>query len=189
MSIRPATPADALLIGKAVTMAIGEEITESLAGEHHTAEDVEALFASLAEREDTQYSYLNTLVCEEEDGRPCGVCIAYDGAGLHEMREHFFRAARERLGRDMSAMEDECTPDEIYLDTLAVMPGHRGKGYALDLIKATAERARKMDKPLGLLVEKENAPAKALYAKAGFEYFDERPFAFVLMDHLRLPQE
>lgn len=188
MIIRPATPEDAPLIGKAVTMAIGEEITESLAGEHHTMPDVEALFAYLAGRDDTQYSYLNTLVCVDDEGKACGVCVAYDGAGLHEMRQHFFRAAKERLGRDMTAMEDECTADEIYLDTLAVMPGYRGKGYAMDLIKATAERASNMGKPLGLLVEKENAPAKALYAKAGFEYFDERPFAFVLMDHLRLPQ-
>lgn len=186
MTIRNATPEDAQLIGRSVTMAIGDEIADALAGPEHTRGDVVDLFASLAARPDTQYSYRNTLVCVDDDGTPCGVAVAYDGAGLHEMRTHFFRAARERLGRDMEAMEDECTADEIYLDTLAVLPEYRGRGYALALIKATAQRARAAGKPLGLLVEKENHPAKALYAKAGFSFFDERPFAFVLMDHLRM---
>ena len=170
MNIRPATPADARLIAQSVTEAIGAEITESLAGENHTREDVIDMFESLARRDDTQYSYLNTLVVEDDMGEAAGVCVAYDGAGLHEMRQLFFAAAKEYLGRDMTAMEDECTPDEFYLVTLAVVP----------------ERARECGKPLGLLVEKENHPARALYEKSGFSFFDERPFAFVMMDHLRM---
>lgn len=186
MNIRPATPADARLIAQSVTEAIGAEITESLAGENHTREDVIDMFESLARRDDTQYSYLNTLVVEDDMGEAAGVCVAYDGAGLHEMRQLFFAAAKEYLGRDMTAMEDECTPDEFYLDTLAVVPARRGRGYAQELIQATAERARECGKPLGLLVEKENHPARALYEKSGFSFFDERPFAFVMMDHLRM---
>lgn len=186
MNIRSATPADARLIAQSVTEAIGAEITDSLAGKAHTREEVIDLFESLARRDDTQYSYLNTLVAEDDMGEPSGVCVAYDGAGLHEMREHFFAAAKQLLDRDMTAMEDECTPDEFYLDTLAVIPSRRGRGYAQALIMATAERARKCGKPLGLLVEKENHPARALYEKCGFRFFDERPFAFVMMDHLRM---
>lgn len=188
MNIREATPADARLIGLCITEAIGEEITDSLAAPDHTREDVVEMFAELARRDDTQYSYRNTLVVTDPDGTPAGVAVAYDGAGLHEMRELFFDAARRHLGKEMSAMDDECTPDEFYLDTLAVVPDRRGRGYAQALIGATAERARKSGKPLGLLVEKENHPARRLYEKCGFRFYDERPFAFVVMDHLRLAQ-
>ena len=186
MKIRKATPEDAALIGACVVMAIGEEISSQLAGESQTIQDVIDLFASLASRPDTQYSYRNTLVAEDENGSPIGVAVAYDGAGLHEMRELFFAAARERLGRDMTAMTDECEPGEFYLDTLAVLPPYRGKGYARKLIKATAERAAECGKPLGLLVEKENHPARRLYESAGFRMVGETPFAFVLMDHMQI---
>lgn len=186
MNIRRAHPTDARLIGESIVMAIGEEIALSLAGENHTIEDVINLFASLATRTDTQYSYLNTLVVMGDFGKPAGVAVAYDGARLHDMRRHFFAAAADRLGVHMENVEDECTPDEFYLDTLAVLPDYRGKGYAQALIQATAERARECGKPLGLLVEKENHPARRLYEKAGFRFFEERPFAYVMMDHLRM---
>lgn len=186
MKIRKATPADAPLIGSCVVMAIGEEISLQLAGESHTLQDVVDLFAALASRPDTQYSYANTLVAEDEDDRQIGVAVAYDGAGLHEMREIFFSEAKNRLGRDLTAMTDECESDEFYLDTLAVLPEYRGKGYARRLIEATAARAAENGKPLGLLVEKENHPARRLYESAGFKMVGETPFAFVLMDHMQI---
>ncbi|MCH5325816.1 MAG: GNAT family N-acetyltransferase [Duncaniella sp.] len=186
MIIREATPADARLIGLSITTAIGDDITDSLAAPDHSREDVVELFATLARLDDTQYSYRNTLVVCDDDGTPAGVAIAYDGACLHEMRQHFFEAALKMLGKDMTGVDDECTPDEFYLDTLAVVPDRRGRGYAQALISATAERAHKSGKPLGLLVEKENRPARRLYEKCGFKFYDERPFAFVMMDHLRL---
>ena len=65
MTIKPATPEHAPLIGRAVVMAIGAEITRNLAGQEHTPADVEALFSSLAARPDTQYSYLNTLLATQ----------------------------------------------------------------------------------------------------------------------------
>lgn len=186
MNIRPATPADARLIALGVVEAIGPDITASLASNGHTTEDVVSLFETLARRDDTQYSYLNTLVATDDDGSAAGVAVAYDGARLHEMRKHFFDSALSMLGRNMTAMEDECGPDEFYLDTLTVIPSRRGRGYASALIAATAERARLGGKPLGLLVEKENHRARALYEKCGFRQVGERPFAFVKMDHMQL---
>ncbi|MCM1163916.1 MAG: GNAT family N-acetyltransferase [Muribaculaceae bacterium] len=186
MNIRPATEADALLIAQSIVAAVGDEITNSLAAPSHTREDVIALFESLAKEENTQYSYTNTLVVEDEEGEACGVAIAYDGARLYELRPQFFKALKEQIGHDYTAMQDECTPDEFYLDTLAVVPHRRGRGYAQALIEATAMRAREAGKPLGLLVEKENHKARRLYEKCGFRFFDERPFAFIMMEHLRL---
>ena len=71
------------------------------------------------------------------------------------------------------------------LDTLAVLPEYRKQGIASALLKASIEKARKIGKPAGLLVEKENHNARRLYESLGFKKVGERPFAYVMMDHLR----
>lgn len=187
MNIRQATPGDAPLIAASIVEAVGREAVATIAGSDGTVADVAALFEELARRDDTQYSYLNTLIATDAVGTAVGVAVAYDGSLLHPMREHFFRAVGERTGRDMSAMGDECTPDEFYLDTLAVVPAHRGQGYATALIEATARRAAAAGKPLGLLVEKGNHRARRLYLRCGFRPVGETPFCFILMDHLQRP--
>ena len=187
MKIIPARQSDAQFIGSALVEAIGTEIASGLAGEHHTVADVIDLFASLAAREDSQYSYLNTLVAVDDDGKVVGACVAYDGAMLHELRKPFFKAVTERLGLDLADVEDECEPDEFYLDTLAVLPEHRGKGIASDLLRASIARAAGCGKPAGLLVDKINPLARKLYERVGFRKVGERPFVHVLMDHMQYP--
>lgn len=192
MTIKPATPEHAPLIGRAVVMAIGAEITRNLAGQEHTPADVEALFSSLAARPDTQYSYLNTLLAIDDDGRPMGCIVSYDGAGLIGMRRIFFEEAFRQIGLDFGPNPDtidpETTPDEFYLDTLAVFEPYRGRGIARRLIEAAACRAAEISgKPVGLLVDKTNHRARRLYDSIGFVFSDERPFAGEVMDHLQLP--
>lgn len=188
MQILPAKKEHAHLIGKAVTMAIGDEITRNLAGESHCADDVEKLFTALAGRDDTQYSYRNTLVAQTADGQVAGLAVAYDGAGLITMRRIFFSEAADRIGLTVDGNIDdiapETTPDEFYLDTLAVFAEYRGQGIARQLLKATKKRADAIGKPLGLLVDKTNVNARRLYDSAGFVKKDERPFAGEIMDHL-----
>lgn len=190
MQILPATKEHAHLIGKAVTMAIGDEITRELAGEYHSTDDVEKLFTALAGRDDTQYSYRNTLVAQTADGEVAGLAVSYDGAGLITMRRIFFSEAAARIGLTINGniddIEPETSPDEYYLDTLAVFPGYRGQGIARQLIRATKLRADAIGKPLGLLVDKTNANARRLYDSVGFVKRDERPFAGEIMDHLIL---
>lgn len=185
----PARRDDAPFLGSAVVMAIGSEIAAGLAGENHTVDDVAAMFGSLAAREDTQYSYRNALVAiDSESYKVIGACIAYDGALLHELRPRFIEAAFKQLGIEFGKLEDECQPDEFYIDTLAVLPGHRGKGVATELLKETVKRARLSGKPAGLLVDKTNPRARRLYDAVGFEKVGELPFVHVVMDHLKYPE-
>ena len=186
MNIIPARRTDARMIAKAVMMAVGDEICRDFAGNDHTMADVEALFTELAEMEDSQYSFINTLVALDEEGNVAGLCIGYDGAKLHTLRERFFETAKRRLHRDMTGMDDETTPDEFYLDTLAVWPAYRGKGLGAKLLLAQTARGHAIGKPAGLLVDKTNPKAEALYRKLGFEPDGERPFAGVVMNHLML---
>ena len=192
MTVQQASAEHAHLIGRAVVMAIGDEITRNLAGEKHTPADVEALFAGLAARTDTQYSYLNTLVALDENGEIMGLIVSYDGARLVEMRRIFFAEALRRLdldfGPDSDSIDPETTPDEFYIDTLAVFEPYRGRGVGRELIAAAAARAAALSgKPLGLLVDKTNHRARRLYDSVGFVFRDERPFAGEVMDHMQLP--
>lgn len=181
----PAKPAHAPLIGVAITLAIGEDLTLHLAGEKHSPADVVNLFAALARREDTQYSYLNTLVAVDDEGNVAGLIISYDGADLHRLRKPFFDEAERALGLKIDGEPlDETGPEEFYLDTLAVFPRYRGQGIARQLLTAAYNRAHEAGKPAGLLVDKTNHRARHLYDSLGFVKTGERPFAGEMMDHL-----
>lgn len=186
MTITQARREDAPKIAQAIMMAVGDGICRDFAGTDHTLADVEALFTELAGMEDSQYSYRNALVALDDTGEVAGVCIAYDGALLHPLRERFFEAARRLMQRDMEGMDDETSPDEFYLDTLAVWEPYRGKGIGSQLLLAQAHRAHAAGKPAGLLVDKDNHTAETLYRRLGFLPDGERPFAGVMMNHMVL---
>lgn len=190
MIIREATIQDAPLLAQVVIWGIGEEIADDFAGEKHTRDDVRALFTSLARREDAQYSYLNALVAETDEGKVMGAIIGYDGARLYDLRKAFFEEAARRLGYHPDGqIADETSPDEYYLDSLAVKPQYRGRGVASALLKAMSLKAAQTGKPAGLLVDKTNPKARRLYEHTGFKYVGDRPFAGVMMDHLQLPTD
>lgn len=187
MKIINARIEDAPLIARSIIAGVGEEICRDFAGKNHTIDDVERMFTELARRTDSQYSYLNTLVAVDDDGVAVGACISYDGAKLEELRRPFFEAVSRVLGKDMTNVDDETDPSEFYIDTLAVLPAYRKQGIATALLKASIEKASQAGKPAGLLVEKENHRARRLYESIGFRQVGERPFAYVLMDHLQSP--
>ncbi len=186
ITISPARPEHAPYIAQAVLMAVGEEIELSLAGGEDRRHLALEAFTELAARTDSQYSYLNTLVATDAEGRVAGVLVSYDGARLLELRRSFFEVAARVLGLHFDdSLEAETDPGEIYLDSLAVFPGYRGKGLAGRLIEAAAERHAGSGKPLGLLVDVPNTGAYRLYTRLGFGKAGERPFAGVMMDHLQ----
>lgn len=191
MKIENATPGDASLIADAILDAVGPEITASLAGGHHTVTEVHDLFARLAARPDTQYSYLNTRIARDDSGSPAGVCISYDGASLIRLRRAFFDEARRTLGwritpGEVDALPGETDPDEYYLDTLMTLPAYRGRGIGRALIADAASRARITGKPLGLLCDTGNDTARRLYDSVGFRQIGQRPFAGHIMNHMQL---
>lgn len=57
----------------------------------------------------------------------------------------------------------------MYIDTLSVSSKAQGKGVGTSLIKAVLQKAKKDGHThVGLLVEMENAKAKKLYYRLGF---------------------
>lgn len=181
-----AVPADAPLISRVIMMALGVELCESFATGGRTLDDVEALFTRCAQCDDSQYSWVNTVKAVDGAGNICGLAVSYDGAKLHELRRRFLDEFALMNGfRIDDRMTDETDAGEWYLDSLAVFPEYRGMGLASLLIDAVAERARKGGKPLGLLVDKTNGRAEALYRRVGFEPVGDRPFAGEIMTHMQ----
>lgn len=181
---------DAPLIVDAILEAVGDDITNHLAGEKHTVKTVHDLFQGLAEREDTQYSFRNTRIARTAEGLPAGVCISYDGADLKKLRRPFFHEANATMGWEMTdeeieALPGETEPDEFYLDTIMVLPEFRGKGVAKALIADAKRKAAKTGKPLSLLCDLDNHRAHTLYESVGFKDVGHRPFAGHIMHHMQ----
>ena len=144
------------------------------------------MMTMLVEREDSQYSYRNTLVAMDAD-RVVGISVSYDGGLLHELRRTFIEAAKEHLGKDHTGMDDETQAGELYLDSLAVLSEYRRQGIARRLLLATKERANRMGLPcVGLLVDKDNPVGEALYASVGFRYVGDNRWGGHPMKHMVL---
>ena len=189
MIIKTASSENASLIADAILEAIGKDITNSLAGENSSPQEVHDIFERLAKRNDSQYSYLNTRIAMTDDGTPMGVCISYDGADLKRLRRPFFYEANTILGwgisdEDIETLPGETEPDEFYLDTIMVLPQFRGQGVAKALIADAKSKADTIGKPLGLLCDTDNSRAYRLYEAVGFKKVGQRPFAGHLMNHL-----
>jgi ribosomal protein S18 acetylase RimI-like enzyme len=174
-------------IAHLIMMAMTDECCQYFCGEGYGLDDFCRMMCHLVEREDSQYSYKNTLVAM--DGQQVvGVSVSYDGSCLHELRRAFIEAAKAYIGKDHTGMDDETQAGELYLDSLAVLPAYRRQGIAQKLLIATRERARHLHLPkVGLLVDKGNPDGEALYTKVGFEYLNDNLWGGHPMKHLILP--
>lgn len=190
MIIREGTRDDARFLARVVTEAIGHELCVGLAESEERLPLVNELFTHLAADAHSQYSYKNALIATTDEGKPIGGIIAYDGADLHDLRKAFIREANEILGWNITEKEaeewgDEAQPDEIYIDSLYVVPEYRKRGVASALLKGTQKRFSGTNKPLGLLVEPENHRALAAYTHWGFRQAGISNFFRIPMIHMQ----
>ena len=187
IEIREATKAQAADIARLIMMAMTDDCCLHFCGVGHGLEDFYKMMTSLVEREDSQYSYRNTLVAIADE-KVVGAAVSYDGGKLHELRQAFIQSANEYLDKDHSEMDDETQAGELYLDSLAVLPAYRRQGIAQRLLIATRERAHLLHLPrVGLLVDKGNPDGEALYTKVGFVYLNDNLWGGHAMKHLVLP--
>ncbi len=184
ITIRKAIKGEASAVARLIMDAMTDECCLYFCGEGHGLDDFHAMMTSLVERDDSQYSYRNTLVAV--DGcTVVGIAVSYDGGKLHELRRAFIDAAKQYIGKDHSEMDDETQSGELYLDSLAVLSSHRRQGIAQKLLRATKEKANCMGLPcVGLLVDKGNLTGEALYASAGFIYQNDSQWGGHAMKHL-----
>ena len=198
VEIVKATKEQAPEIAHLIMMAMTDDCCLHFCGEGYGLDDFYKMMTLLVEREDSQYSYKNTLVAVDGNrsaaiGDACqskkvvGISVSYDGGRLHELRRPFLSLTLEYIGKDNSGIDDETQAGELYLDSLAVLPEYRRQGIASRLIMATKERADRMGLPcVGLLVDKGNPSGEALYTSVGFRYANDSQWGGHPMKHLVL---
>jgi DNA-3-methyladenine glycosylase I len=171
-------------IARLIMTAMTDDCCLYFCGDGFGLNDFHKMMTMLVERENSQYSYRNTLVAMDGD-KIIGISVSYDGARLHELRRAFIEAAKKYIGKDHSGMDDETQAGELYLDSLAVLPEYRRQGIARKLLKGTKERANRLGLPcVGLLVDKDNPIGEALYTSIGFRYINDNQWGGHPMKHL-----
>ncbi|MBO7301240.1 MAG: GNAT family N-acetyltransferase [Bacteroidaceae bacterium] len=174
IKIRKAVSDDAEFIALVVAMALGGD-------EEHKLYKV---FKELSGRENTQYSYCNTLIAEVA-GKPAGAIVGYDGGCLKELRIPIFELIRKHTG-EVIEIEDETEAGEFYLDSLAVLPEYRSCGVGRMLLCAMRDMAIETGyEKVGLIVDFDNPRAEALYSSLGFERVGRKRFLGHPMWHLQ----
>ena len=187
MKIIPADKSQAPEIASLIMEAMNYECCKNLAGESHTLRDFFMLMTSLVEREDSQYSYLNTDVALNDQGIVTGACVSYDGGSLLSLREAFIEEALWRLGIDYSQMDPETQNGEFYIDSLCVHSNFRRQGIATALLQSALHKAQRYGLPAGLLVDNNNPKAEQLYRRMGFTYRNASVWSGHAMKHLVHP--
>lgn len=165
IEIRPATCADSTFVARCVCMALHHELSdEELPG-----------VAAICARKDVLYSYRHALIAWVGDV-PVGLCLAYDGNGYHDIRVRTFAAFAalhpdDEDDMDLKNAEDETCQGEYYIDSLAVLPEYRRRGFARQLMQAQIALGRQLGlSHITLLVDPENSEAQRLYESLGFRY-------------------
>ena len=172
IEVREATKNQAAEIACLIMTAMTDDCCLHFCGEGYGLEDFRKMMTILVEREDSQYSYRNTLVAMDAD-KVVGISVS--------------EAAKDHIGKDHSGMDDETQAGELYLDSLAVLPEYRRQGIARKLLLATKERANYLGLPcVGLLVDKDNSVGEALYTSVGFHYVNDNQWGGHPMKHLIL---
>lgn len=177
--IRPASKEDVRIIAEAVAMAIG---TASVV--HYCGEDYVSALQEAAMRDDTQYSYLNSLVAEV-DGQPAGAICGYDGTLLGPLREATLEVIR-KYNPAVQVVDDETEAGEFYLDSIGVLPQFRGLGIGAMLLSEMTRRAHDAGHAnVALIVDEDNPSAEKLYTRLGFRRVGMRMFFGHRMWHLQ----
>ena len=190
MNICNARKSQAKAIARLIMTAMNPECCQYFAGKDHSLAEFEQMMTALVASDRSQYSYRNTLTATDEAGNVTGICVTYDGAELHQLREAFIQAAKETFGRDFSGMDDETAAGELYIDSLAVDKKWRRQGIATALLQGAVERAKTLGLPaIGLLVDTGNPDAERLYTQIGFRYVGDSHWGGHPMRHLQIQFE
>jgi ribosomal protein S18 acetylase RimI-like enzyme len=183
MIIRKATRADAEAIATYLLLAMEGIVYQFIGRKDYEA--AKAFMRYFAEKEANQYSYQNCWVAQA-DKEVVGAVNIYDGGKLDELRQPVLEYINSRFHSSF-APEDETGSGEYYIDTIGVDPNHHGKGIGSQLLQVLIdEYVKKRGETLGLLVEQDNAKAKRLYRKLGFEPAGTRVLFGKPMEHLQL---
>ncbi|CAD2073332.1 GNAT family N-acetyltransferase [Phocicoccus pinnipedialis] len=105
----------------------------------------------------------------EVDGNVAGCIVGYPGAKemTFENAWHDLDVTEEIKSFGTPLPEKEARNDEIYIESVATFPEYRGQGIASKLFKHLLNTDK--NAKWGLICEKDNVGAQALYKRLGFK--------------------
>ena len=170
--IRQAIPDDACQVAPLFILSMGH--IAGIFANSDRYEDAIPFFEQFFREKNNQYSYVNTLVFEEET-KILGSVTGYDGALLHQLRQPVLDQIRKT--QPAFTPGDETEAGEYYLDCIQVHSGHQGKGIGKKMIDAFCEKAKLLGYfRVGLIVDLINPQAKKFYENIGFQLSGEKYF-------------
>lgn len=172
-TVRAAQPTDATACVPIIIATIGS-IAYTLSGSDNKQITLQVL-THFFEQTANRISYQNCLVIEVS-GQIVGVLVAYHGSQTNTLDQpyidHILHTTKQQV-----AITKEAQDDEYYLDTIGILPNHRGKGYGTVLINAFEKQAAQLGySKLALLVSKKNEGAYKLYKH--LDYIADYDIAF-----------
>uniref|UniRef100_UPI003217029D GNAT family N-acetyltransferase n=1 Tax=uncultured Draconibacterium sp. TaxID=1573823 RepID=UPI003217029D len=186
IQIRKAKPEEYKIIAPLLLLAM-EDIVYRFIGDI-SREKAILLLESLVREENTQYSYKNCWIAENESEIIAAACV-YDGMKLRELRKPVAEKIKSMFNNDFNP-EDETRAGEYYIDSVGVSPNHQGKGIGTKVFQFLInEYVTKRNETLGLLVEEDNPDARKLYLKLGFETVGKKTLVGKTLQHLQLRQK
>ncbi|MCC5919831.1 MAG: GNAT family N-acetyltransferase [Cyclobacteriaceae bacterium] len=183
MIIRKASIEDSKNIAYYLMMAMDEIVYQfiGLASRDKAIQFLESLIIL----KNNQYSYENCWMVEIKN-QIVGAALIYDGGELHKLRKPVTMAIKNKFNRDF-VPEDETQAGEFYIDCVAIHPNQQGKGLGTKIFDFLInEYVKERKNTLGLLVDKKNPKAKALYLRLGFRLVGEKVLVGKPMEHLQL---
>jgi ribosomal protein S18 acetylase RimI-like enzyme len=183
MIIRRAELKDAKKIAEYLLLAMEEIVYEFI--DQRSNEKALAFMNWCVENENTQYSYQNAWVAEDEN-QIIGAVVIYDGAELHFLRKNVENYIKTVTIKPFKP-EDETQEGEYYIDSFGVSKEHQGKGVGSKMLShLIQEYSLTQGLTLGLLVEKDNPAAKRLYERLGFKKVGEKMLVGKQMEHMQI---
>ncbi len=162
--VRKARPSDAKKCVKILDLAM-DDISGVILNETDYDKKIEK-FETFFRAKNNRLSYENTIVYEDENKNICGAMIFYKGYES-DFLDAVFNERLKQLG-SKNLTKKECEDDEFYIDSVAVDPKFRGKGYFKALMNEAIQIAKNSDLEKMSLV----THTPELYTQFGFKFHD-----------------
>lgn len=181
-TIRKANREEAKTIADLMFFAM-KDIVFDFIGEQNEEKSKQFL-SELIAQENNQYSYQNSWILEFEN-QIAGSFTIYNGEQLDELRQPVLDLLKDKYNRVIHP-QDETEAGEYYIDTIAIFPEFRGKGFGNSILDYIIEEfANKKGLTLGLLVDFTNPKAKKLYESKGFKVVGEKQLMRENHEHMQ----
>jgi len=164
----PATKDDSRFIAWIVMAAFEDDLQDN--------DLVDPVMVEICEREDTLYSWRNTILAKDGD-KVVGAIISYPGEDYMQKRLNTFSIFHSRVGQEREVVDIESGAGEYYLDSIAVLNEYRGHGIARILMEAAIQKGKELGYEKVTLIVADNKPNnRAMYEHLGFSPISQLTF-------------